>query len=492
MMRLLLFAALPRCYSIIVVPPPPQSKPLASFNFDEIINDSSPQIGFVNATTPTCSLEVYVIGTSHFRCNSAQEVKQLIEQVHPDGVVLELDPERVIRLTKQFAGFDAYGNSIGEGKSPEDMLYGADFFAAINTCQRLDIPMFLGDEYVQETTQRLTQQLSNWGKAYSPAPLLQSINTGMRHETFKRKRRINLLQSFIDDPQKLTPLVVTCSPALIISSALALFDNGAIFYDGSDLFSFLGILDSLLVSFLVICYLFNQSIVERDKILVSNTIKAYTVLQSLKDNKSIRKRWNFAVRDQHTSSCDVEFESKSLPLFTLKSLLRKGAVRNLNLFEPRWLKMIDNVTKEKYPTNEKMFGCVQCTNKFYSAVSVNGSEGRYADIIFETNASYAQIIEIKEGKRAVSGDRKMNVIIEGGDSFVVDASQIFISNHGYIVASQDTVRDCNEVDKPESGKKIIRLVVVVGLLHGNGVVDLLSKYYSSITGDDPISFPIVV
>lgn len=478
MMRWLLVAACVvfPCYSIIVVPPPQhKSKPLGSY-FNEIINDSSPHIGFVNATTTTRSLEVYVIGTSHFRCNSVQEVTQLIEQVQPDGVVLELDPERVIRLTKQFAGFDAYGNST-ERKSPEDMLYGADFLAAINTCQRLDIPMFLGDEYVQETTQRLTQQLSNWGKAYSPAPLLQSLNTGFRHETFKRKKRIDVLQSFIDDPQKLTPLVVTCSPALIFSSALALFDNGAIFFDGSDLFSSLGILDSLLISFLLICYLFNQLIVERDKKLVSNTIKAYTVLQSLKDNKSIRKRWNFAVRDQHTSSCDVELnnESQSLPLFTLKSPLRMGAVRNLNLFEPRWLKLIDNVTKEKYPTNEKMFGCVQCTNKFYSAISVNGSEGRYTDIIFETNALYAQIIEKEEGKRAVSGDRKVNVIIEGGDSFVVDASHIFISNHGYMISSQNTVTDGKEVDKPESGKKQIRLVVVVGLLHGNGVVDLLSK-----------------
>jgi hypothetical protein len=260
MLRWLLFVTicvlLPCCYSIIVAPPH-QSKPLASFNFDEIINDSSPHIGFVNATTTARSLEVFVIGTSHFICNSAQEVTQLIEQVQPDGVVLELDPERVIRLSKRFVGFDAFGNSIGDGKAPEDMLYGADFFAAINTCQLLDIPMFLGDEYVQETTQR---------------------------------------------------------------------------------------------------------------------------------------------------------------------------------------------------------------NKFYSAVSVNGSEGRYADVIFEADASYAQIIEIKEGKRAVSGDRKVNVLIEGGDSFVVDASHISISNHGYMVASQTTVTDCNEVDRPESGEKKIRLVVVVGTI----------------------------
>jgi hypothetical protein len=482
MLRWLHFATtcvlLPCRYSIIVAPPH-QSKPLASFNFDEIINDSSPHIGFVNATTTARSLEVFVIGTSHFICNSAQEVTQLIEQVQPDGVVLELDPERVIRLSKRFVGFDAFGNSIGDGKAPEDMLYGADFFAAINTCQRLDIPMFLGDEYVQETTQRLTQQLSNWGNAYSPAPLLQSIHTGMKRETFKRKRRINIRQSFVNDPQKLTPLVVASSPALVFSSALAFFDNGAIFYDGFDLFSSLGILDSLLISFLVICYLFNQSIVERDKILVSNTMKAYNVLKSLKDNKSIRKRWNFAVKDKHTAAGDTPTElineSQSLPLFTLKSPLRKGVVRNLNLFEPRWLKMIDNVTKDKDSTNENKFGCVQCTNKFYSAVSVNGAEGRYADVIFENDASYAQIIEIKEGKRSVSGDRKVNVLIEGGDSFVMDASHISISNHGYMVASQTSVTDCKEVDRPESGEKKIRLVVVVGLLHGNGVVELLSK-----------------
>ena len=56
------------------------------------------------------------------------------------------------------------------------------------------------------------------------------------------------------------------------------------------------------------------------------------------------------------------------------------------------------------------------------------------------------------------------MLIEGGDSFVVDASHISISNHGYMVASQTTVTDCNEVDRPESGEKKIRLVVVVGTI----------------------------
>ena len=101
----------------------------SSRHHDEIIQ--SPHIGYV--TNRSKSLEVYVIGTSHFRCHSAKEVDALIKSAQPDGVVLELDPERVLRLTKQYAGFDENGsnNNRGHQQSPEtELLYGADFVAA--------------------------------------------------------------------------------------------------------------------------------------------------------------------------------------------------------------------------------------------------------------------------------------------------------------------------------------------------------------------------
>ncbi|KAL3765888.1 hypothetical protein ACHAW5_002121 [Stephanodiscus triporus] len=455
---------------------PQATPPLTPGHLDKIIH--SPHIGYL--TTANRSLEVFVIGTSHFRCNSAQEVTSLIEQVRPDGVVLELDPERVLRLTKRYAGFDANGDRR-EKQSSHDVLYGADFIAAVNACQQLDIPMFLGDEYAHETKRRLTQQFLNWGDAYSPAPFVQSIVEGMRSDEDMHKSRIDLFQSFVNDPQKLTPIVLTSTPPFLIASALALFDNGAMAYDGSVLLSSMGITISILSSFLASCLLFNTVIVERDKIIASNTIHAYNVVRSLKDNDLIRKRWRFTAKGQNKPSDNTELinASESLPLFTLKSPLVKGAIRNLHLFEPRWLNMIDEVTKAKDPLDEKMFGCVRCTNKFYSAVSVNGVEGRYADVIFETAGTFAKIKQIREGKRAVSGDRKISVSIEGGDSFIVDVSSLSVSNDGYMVAIPNVEPNNRGLSSfrssQETSKERITLVVVVGLLHGNGVVDLLSK-----------------
>jgi hypothetical protein len=141
--------------------------------------------------------------------------------------------------------------------------------------------------------------------------------------------------------------------------------------------------------------------------------------------------------------------------------------------------MIDEVTKDKDPSDEKVFGCVRCTNKFYSAVSINGVEGRYADVIFDTCATFAKIKGIKEGKRTLSGDRKISVSIEGCDSFIVDDSNVSISSDGYMSAVPTVESSDREVgcirSNQESARERIRLVVVVGLLHGNGVVDLISK-----------------
>jgi hypothetical protein len=443
-------------------------------NLEKIMH--SPHIGYVVAANR--SLEVFVIGTSHFRCNSAHEVTSLIEQVRPDGVVLELDPERTLRLTKRYAGFDS--NGVITRQSSDDVLYGADFLAAVDACQQLDIPMFLGDEYAQETKRRLTRKMMDW-KAYSPGPLVESIASGLRSDENVEKRRIDLVETFVNDPQKLRPIVITSSPPLLIASALALFGNGAMAYDDSALLSSLGIASSILFSLFATCLLFNTVIVERDAIIASNSIHAYGVLRSLKDNYSIRKRWRFKVKGQKKQlhNADLTNSSEALPLFTLKTPLLTGAIRNLILFEPRWLTMIDEVTKDKDPSDEKVFGCVRCTNKFYSAVSINGVEGRYADVIFDTCATFAKIKGIKEGKRTLSGDRKISVSIEGCDSFIVDDSNVSISSDGYMSAVPTAESSDREVgcirSNQESARERIRLVVVVGLLHGNGVVELISK-----------------
>lgn len=499
---------------------PPSKSPTSSSTqttscntYGDIIN--SPHIGYIN--DPSKKLQVFVIGTSHFRCSSAAEVTSLITQVQPDGVVLELDPERVLRLTKQYYGFDADGNHNSQSSSQDavdttpnekELLYGSDFVAAITTCQEMDIPLFLGDEYAQETQQRLVQDLFRV-EAYSPTPLITSLlPDNMTSEiSTTTTSRIRLIDTFRMDPKKLTPLAVSSSPALVTAALALLVHNNeaaaSIAY-GSSISSSIsvGVLDavwnvletfiSIVLSFFVSCFLFNTVIVERDEILANSTIRAWDVLRSLKNGTFIRKRWEFSVntvneneeRRMRSSSFDPKTE---LPLFTLKRPLIQGKKRVLNLFEPRWLKMIDSVTKnEDYissssssssPSSSPQFGCVRCTNKFYSAASINGLEGRYADIIFERRGALASIVELKEGKRPISGDRKIGVTIEGAGDFTIDdeSSSISVTTDGYMIAKKWDSVNLNSIPAGSDDDDWVKVVVVVGLLHGNGVVKLLSQ-----------------
>lgn len=454
--------------------------PITPSKLNELIQ--SPHIGYIYDDSK--SLEVFVIGTSHFKCNSTNEVKTLIEQVQPDGVVVELDPERVLRLTKQYSGIDQHGKQHSD--KADYLMYGADFVAAVDTCQQLDIPLFLGDEYAQETKQRLAQQLFNV-KAYSPAPLLLSLFPNTKENDGHTRSRINLLQTFMKDPQKLTPLIVTSSPPFLLASALAFFDGNAVADDGTvgetmhqmTTSNSVEVAFSILASFFASCLLFNTVIVERDSILAASTRRASKVLRSLKEQTSIRKRWKFTVngKDENTDTMQQEQgNAANIPIFTLKTPLMNGAIRNLNLFEPRWLKMIDSISS---PTDDTapQFGCVRCTNKFYSAISMSGAEGRYVDVIFEQKATLARIVDLKEGKRPVSGDRRIVVRIQGGESFDVNSANLSVTKDGYMVASNTNPKQTTESDSvsDKNGTHSVRMVVVVGLLHGNGIVELLSE-----------------
>jgi hypothetical protein len=406
---------------------------------------SLPCVGY--ATRP--GLKFIVIGTSHFRCKSAMEVTSLIEQVKPDGVVVELDPERVISLTK-------------EGSTAEP-LFGADFLAAIDTSRRMDIPLFVGDEYTKETKARLVSTALS-PKTYGPGRLMTSFSPRSSSNS------VDLIGTFVSDPLKLAPLAATIAlPVFLFFATIQdyRFDDGT-----ADALTFL----SIVLSFLATCKVFNILIADRDEILAASAINAASVISSLKKRETIRKRWTFIVdndTDSETNENDSDKE-QATPLFTLKTPLERGKIRTLNLFEPRWLNMIDSLGK---PPSKSQFGCVTCTNKFYSAVTINGAEGRYADVIFNRKGTMATLTELTEESRP-SGDRKVRASIEGGESFVVNERDLSVASKGYLVASNivgggDTYNPV-ESDGGFNKNEEIKIVVVVGLLHANGVIDRLS------------------
>jgi len=366
---------------------------------------------------------------------------------------------------------------------------------------------------------------------------------------------IDFVGTFLTDPMKLAPLALTLTPSVLIVFLTMMFHNwqqqlsttdssaSIIIHDGisnmnNDIIASISTIASIIFSFLTTCKVFNTIIADRDDVLAMNARRAANVILGLKRGDTIRKRWMFTVGDnytkkQHTKNATTattmmetaevkqttgireEEESRqayddSVPLFTLKTQLKKKSIRNLNLFEPRWLQMIDslNVQKEQNQNEEKQkrFGCVTCTNKFYSAVrlpslsSKEGEEktetveGRYADVIFRRKGTYANILKLEEGKRSVSGDRKVKVTIEGDEEFVIgtqkrkstddDNDSLGVSREGYLIAEKHAMKSSDEYDDhhekgvssgTEGREEDITIVVVVGLLHANGIIDRLDK-----------------
>ncbi len=92
----------------------------------------------------------------------------------------------------------------------------------------------------------------------------------------------------------------------------------------------------------------------------------------------------------------------------------------------------------------------------------------------------ANMIKLVEGTRPVSGDRKVNVQIEGEEPFLVDENELAISKEGYLVASDVQIGGDKDADGQEetlncddNEEDVNNIVVVVGLLHANGVIDRL-------------------
>lgn len=476
------------------------------------------------------TIHYHVIGTSHFRCNSYKEVSALIREKQPDGVVIELDPERLLRLTLDDATVrttSTTDTSANMEDSIKNRWFGGDFLSAIETSKELDIPIFLGDEYPIETRRRFTNTLFDLD-SYSAENLLMAMKSFFRPRLIRSDNvcaellSVDVFGTFLEDPRKLLPLAATLSlPVLAVVFTIFLDATGA---KASSHYEALATLLSLVTSYVALCKVYNNLIADRDIVLASNVQRAATTVAMLKSNQLIRKRWTFTVNDSDHEDTPKEVPDKagnidicstSIPLFTLKNPLEQNAVRNLNLFEPRWLKMIDRLllleTQQEEPkagnvdaaapssassnSQQRLIGCVTCANKFYSAINVakasenksSFQEGRYADVIFRRRGRFGELTGITEGSRP-SGARKVGAKILGKEAFELPSLNdengndgISVVREGYLTASGlRPIDEDKEINKSnvENTPDEINIVVVVGLLHANGVLDCLLKEYS--------------
>lgn len=132
--------------------------------------------------------EVFVVGTAHVSKISAQQVRDVIENVRPDSVVVELCEERLKKLRKKMQGSTTSSNTppanleqvmqLVKGVLPGGNLFktvitvlyklferqgfdsGGEFRAAIEECDRRGIPLICGDQDQQVTLAKMKDAFS--------------------------------------------------------------------------------------------------------------------------------------------------------------------------------------------------------------------------------------------------------------------------------------------------------------------------------------------
>ena len=195
----------------------------------------------------------------------------------------------------------------------------------------------------------------------------------------------------------------------------------------------------------------------------------------------LRRRYRFST-DAAVLTATAPPDAERMPFFTLKRPLQPGEVRRLNLFEPRWLCLLDHLVEmggnaadtgaadmvdgaqdnDAHPLVNASFGCIFAANRYYAAGTTlkgavgsgavggdadgtkqcDGSAGgwgeatdeRLADVIVHPVARRARIVRVEEGTRPVSGARRLSVWIQGEDVLRVDSETLVATDGGYLVA----------------------------------------------------------
>ena len=257
---------------------------------------------------------------------------------------------------------------------------------------------------------------------------------------------------------------------------------------------------------------------DRDVILAENVIKGVDIAKRLRKKELLSKQFTFSsssscslTNNDDDDVCDEEKEDAALPVFTLKRPFEnKDEIRRLNLFEPRWLAMLDEIANRNDGSlvGAKL-GVVLAQNRLYTPANFDKIEQkRVASIVFDPFVQRAKVVAAKESTRPVTGARKVEVFIaldsETNDDFIGDFREA-PGQRGYMLASKklekkttttstskesttigqsrrrrenDVIHDDDDDDDDAKKKKTtppIACVVVCGKLHVRGVVGRLSR-----------------
>ena len=436
---------------------------------------------------------IIVLGTNHNSSSDAEKVTRVIEDEKPDVVVVELDFER---LNSNFNSFKKQGggavkSSSTTTRSGEDFMNAVKSGTTTNTQKEQQPIVLLGDVKAKEIPEMLLSKATSIENVTSVFP------GGL----------VYFLESF-----KGAFGVAPTASVLTITLACALLDHNFI---------------ELFVLLYGVAVVSDVLLKDRDDILAENVLKGVDIAKRLRKKELISKQFTFSSSSSSSSLPSLDDDDDDddrvtldeLPVFTLKRPFEsRNEIRRLNLFEPRWLRMLDEIARRNDGSlvGAKL-GVVLAQNRLYTPENfddVNDDDfddtsksnenetrnKRVARIVFDPFVQRAKVVDAKESSRPVTGARKVEVFValdsEANDDFIGEFREA-PGQRGYMLASKKTPtgdlgqpaknegRDEKEKANDDDGC-VVKCVVVCGKLHVRGVVGRLRMHLdndSSVSSD---------
>ena len=509
--------------------------------------------------------EFYVVGTVHTPGSaSADEVRSVIERVRPQAVVLELDQERfdgvlatfmrdqdddAARTQSQDSASTSSGMSLPYALASSARGYGADFVAGASAAEAIGALVVLGDAKARSLPDELRARITDdpldlsrlarslgyvaraFGSRGETRPLSSVPETaaaGIREEA----RTVSFTAALAEDRGKLSPLVGPLGLLALGTLAFVhdLTTGGGVpthagGFGGGIHVSVSEALDALLTCTALVATGRSAEVLleDRDEVLSTSAARASACVHGMRRGDLARVSYGFTANAELTAAAAERADGPSgTPCFTLRKPLGAGEVRRLNLFEPRWLSLMDRLAESnggtlvgatlgcmlgvsrRYVAEEWLARCrngtcggsdddgANLTGELRSCESNHRSGFRAADVVIEPWMRRARVLRCEEGRRSVTGDRKLEVCIEGMDDstpggYVPRVSSIAAHPVGYLCAVTDEdggpedrasvwggASEMNGESTNGAAGGPVRTVCVVGLAHCNGVIERLS------------------
>ncbi|AEJ60414.1 TraB family protein [Spirochaeta thermophila DSM 6578] len=172
--------------------------------------------------------EIILVGTAHVSKQSVEEVRGVIREEAPDGVCVEIDPQRLsaLRQEERWSNLDVY-RVLREGRGfmllanlvlssfqrriglETGVKPGEEMKAAVESAEELGIPYHTCDRDVQVTLRRAWARTSLWGRAKLLAALLASAfeDEKISAEEVERLKRTDALQAMMEELASYLPEV---------------------------------------------------------------------------------------------------------------------------------------------------------------------------------------------------------------------------------------------------------------------------------------------